>query len=207
MRTRRWPQARRRHALGTWLGIGSLTLALVCAHFWPESSPQAQAQELPAIACSGVATSSQTEGPFFKPGSPERASLVDPDSSGTKLVVSGYVLTRNCQPIPGVRLDFWQADGSGRYDNSGFRLRGQQVTDESGRYQLETVVPGEYPGRTPHIHVKVQAPNQPILTTQLYFPGQARNTRDGIFDPSLLLSIQDGGDPVLARFDFVLDQA
>ncbi len=45
-----------------------------------------------------------------------------------------------------------------------------------GRYTLETIVPGEYPGRTQHIHVKVQAPNGPILTTQIYFPGVAGAT-------------------------------
>jgi len=63
--------------------------------------------------------------------------------------------------------------------NTGYRLRGHQFTDEAGRYALETVVPGLYPGRTRHLHVKVQAPNQPVLTTQLYFPGQPSNATDG----------------------------
>ncbi len=52
-------------------------------------------------------------------------------------------------------------------------------------------MPGEYPGRTVHIHVKVQAPNQAILTTQVFFPNVADNSRDGIFDKSLLVSPLD----------------
>ena len=65
------------------------------------------------------------------------------------------------------------------------------TTDAQGRYRLETVVPGLYPGRTRHIHVKVQAPNGPVLTTQLYFAGEARNAGDGIFRQELLM--QDHG--------------
>ena len=65
-----------------------------------------------------------------------------------------------------------------------FRLppAGHQFTDASGAYRLETIVPGHAPG-TPAIHLKVQAPNRPALTTQLYFPGEAGNARDGIYDP------------------------
>ena len=59
-----------------------------------------------------------------------------------------------------------------------------------GNYTLETVVPGLYPGRTRHIHVKVQAPNGPVLTTQLYFPNEPRNATDGIFDATLVLPIE-----------------
>src|SRR2546423_7283718 len=72
-----------------------------------------------------------------------------------------------------------------------YRLRGHQYTDEAGRFYLETVMPGEYPGRTVHIHVKVQAPNQSILTTQVFFPNVADNARDGIFDKSLVVSPLD----------------
>jgi protocatechuate 3,4-dioxygenase beta subunit len=91
-------------------------------------------------------------------------------------------------PLAGVLLDFWQADDAGQYDNAGFRLRGHQYTDRDGRFALTTVVPGIYPGRTRHVHVKAQAPNQPALTTQLYFPGEPRNSRDSLYTPALLLS-------------------
>jgi protocatechuate 3,4-dioxygenase beta subunit len=58
------------------------------------------------------------------------------------------VLTPDCRPLAGARVDFWQADGNGVYDNDGYRLRGYQVTDGRGRYRLETVVPGRYEPRT-----------------------------------------------------------
>src|SRR6266516_7327631 len=142
-----------------------------------------------APTCNGVATPSQTEGPFYKPNSPERTSLREPGISGTLLTVTGYVLSTRCQPIAHALLDFWQADSNVNYDNVGFRLRGHQYTDKQGRYSLDTIVPGEYPGRTRHIHVKVQAPGGPILTTQLFFPDVAYNTQDGIYNPSLLVQL------------------
>ena len=106
---------------------------------------------------------------------------------GTRLTITGRVLTTGGQPIPRAVLDFWQCDAGGVYDNSGYRLRGHQLADARGRWGLETVVPGLYTGRTRHIHVKVQAPGGDVLTTQLYFPGVAGNRSDGIFDPALLL--------------------
>jgi len=153
------------------------------------------------------ATPQQTEGPYFTPSSPERTSLLEPDMAGTKIVVSGSVLARTCQPVAGALIDVWQADDRGEYDNVGYQLRGHQFTDEQGRYVLETVIPGLYPGRTRHFHLKVQAPNRPILTTQLYFPDEPANRRDGIYRPELLLDVQDGADGKLGRFDFVLDLA
>ena len=130
--------------------------------------------------------------------------MLEPGIPGTKLTLTGYVLTADCQPIPGARVDFWQADGTGAYDNTGYKLRGYQLTDDQGRYSLETVIPGLYPGRTRHIHVKVQAPNGPVLTTQLYFAGEASNRTDSIFDPQMVLNLQDDKDGKTAQFNFVL---
>ncbi len=171
----------------------------------PLATTGAQASVLTnAPTCNGVATPSQTEGPFFKPNSPERTSLREAGLSGTPLTVTGYVLSTACQPIAHALLDFWQADNNGNYDNAGFRLRGHQYTDIQGRYSLDTIVPGEYPGRTRHIHVKVEAPGGPILTTQLYFPGEARNDSDGIFSPELLMHVQQTTNGELATFNFII---
>ncbi len=158
----------------------------------------------PISRCSSTPTPSQTEGPYYKPGSPERTSLRETGLSGTPLVITGYVLSTTCQPIAHALLDFWQADSNGNYDNTGFRLRGHQYTDSRGRFSLETIVPGEYPGRTRHIHVKVQAPNRPVLTTQLYFPGESHNDSDGIFSPDLLMQVQNTASGQLATFNFIL---
>ncbi len=124
---------------------------------------------------------------------------------GVKLTLDGYVLDAQCRPVPGARVDFWQADSEGQYDNQGYTLRGYQVTDAEGRYRVETVVPGLYPGRTRHIHVKVTPPNGPTLTTQLYFPDEAANTADRIFDPGLILNLEQAADGEVGQFNFVLE--
>ena len=149
-------------------------------------------------------TPAQTEGPYFKSSSPQRTSLVEAGMAGTLLTVSGRVLTTSCQPINAAKLDFWQADNAGNYDNVGYTLRGHQFTATDGTFTLRTIVPGLYPGRTRHIHVKVQSPNGPVLTTQLYFPGEARNATDGIFSSALLMNIQAAADGRAGTFDFVL---
>ncbi|GAA4681432.1 dioxygenase [Streptomyces chumphonensis] len=150
-------------------------------------------------------TPPQMEGPYFKPNSPRRTSLVDAGTPGTRLTVTGYVFGLACRPVSGALLDFWQADNNGGYDNVGFRFRGHQFSDAQGRFSLTTIVPGLYPGRTRHIHVKVQAPGRPILTTQLYFPGEPRNNTDSLYDPRLLMAVRSVGGGREADFDFVLN--
>ena len=171
---------------------------------------QAQQSLLPATAqCSDgdEPTPRQTEGPFFTPDSPERTSLIEEGMPGERVALAGFVLDRRCQPVADALLDLWHCDAAGVYDNDGYRLRGHQFSDAQGRFVFETIVPGRYPGRTRHYHIKVQAPGQQVLTTQLYFPGEPGNERDRIFDPTLLLDIPLGRSPNLARYDFVLDLA
>jgi protocatechuate 3,4-dioxygenase beta subunit len=149
----------------------------------------------------GALTEAQTEGPFFKTNTPLRASLVEAGSKAPRLVVTGQVLSAQCKPVPNALLDFWHADEDGEYDNRGFRYRGHQFADAQGRYRLATIVPAEYPGRTRHIHVKVQAPGGRILTTQLYFPGDPGNTRDGLYRRDLEMRLAKSA----GIFDFVVD--
>lgn len=149
-------------------------------------------------------TIAQAAGPFYSPNTPERSSFWDDRTNGTKLVVTGRVLQTNCEPMAGAVLDFWHADEQGDYDNATYRFRGHQFTDAQGNYRLETIMPGLYPGRTRHIHVKVQGPNTAVLTTQLYFPDEPSNDDDGIFIPSLLVDIHQGANGQEATFDFVL---
>ena len=150
-------------------------------------------------------TPAETEGPFFKPRSPERSSLLEPGLKGTRLDLSGRVYGRNCTPLAAALLDFWHADDRGVYDNAGFRLRGHQYTDAQGRYRLSTILPGVYTGRTRHIHVRVQPSGGRLLTTQLYFPGEPRNKRDGLFRAELLVSLDAKQTPRQGRFHFLLD--
>ena len=168
----------------------------------------AQARPLsPTPSCPGAAspTGRQTEGPYFKPDSPLRTSLLEPGLAGTRIVVTGLVLSTACEPVAKALIDVWHADDRGDYDTGGYRLRGHQFTDDQGRYRVETIVPGIYVGRTRHFHVKVQAPNRPVLTTQLYFPGEAVNARDPIFSRDLVMRVSDAASGKTGTFDFVLD--
>lgn len=158
----------------------------------------------PAIACDGQPTPAQMEGPYYTPNPPQRASLIEEGVVGDPIMLTGYVLDTACRPIAGAVVDFWQADGAGVYDNDGYRLRGYTLTDDAGRYTMETVVPGEYPGRTPHIHVKVQRPGGAVLTSQIYFPDEAANARDGIFNPALILDLQETANGLTGVMNFIV---
>ena len=61
----------------------------------------------PECADDDDVTPAQTEGPYFTRNSPERTTLLEAGIAGTKLVVSGYVLTTRCQLVARALLDFW----------------------------------------------------------------------------------------------------
>ena len=222
--------SRRKVLLGG-LGVAAAAVLAACARDSDDDPTSAAAQPSPSTsATTGVATTAtttpaaaattlaptpecrddddvtpaQTEGPYFKANSPERTDIRG-GTTGTRLVLTGTVVTTACKPVNRALVDFWQTDGAGNYDNSGFGFRGHQFTDAQGRYQLDTVVPGLYPGRTRHIHVKVQAPGGRVLTTQLYFPGEARNASDGIYRKECEISVRDGADRRDGTFTFVLN--
>ena len=178
-------------------------LVLLAAVLVLAAAPTASA-EASTPRCDGFPqTPGQIGGVHFR-ASPLRHNVVYPALAGTRLTLEGVVLTTKCEPVRHARLDFWQADSHGHYDDSGFGLRSHQFTDAQGRYRLETIVPGPYPGRTPHVHVKVRAPGQPTLTTELYFPGASYNSRDPYFDRRLLVRLGEVKKTFVARFDFVL---
>jgi protocatechuate 3,4-dioxygenase beta subunit len=194
--------ALRRQFLRTWAALPlALASSGVALPAWAQVAPT------PECGDDDDPTPRQMEGPFFKPRTPQRISLLEPGINGTRLVLTGFVLSTACRPVAGALLDFWQADDHGDYDNQGYRLRGHQFSDGNGRYRLETIVPGLYPGRTRHIHVKVQAPNRPVLTTQVYFPGETQNEDDFLFRPDLLMRVRNTGGVREGRFDFVLNIA
>lgn len=159
----------------------------------------------PACTDRDEPTLRQGPGPFYKPRSPERDDLRESGSKGVPFELAGLVLTRSCRPVSRALVDLWHADEAGDYDSDGFRYRGHVFTDAAGRYRFRTIVPASYPGRTRHFHVKVQAPNKPVLTTQLYFPGEAANARDFLFDRRLLMRLASAGAGRAGRFDFIAD--
>src|SRR5258707_3229326 len=151
------------------------------------------------------ATLPSVTGPYFKPNSPERGDFIDAKSDAHLITLEGRVLSRSCQPVAHVLLDLWHADQDGLYDEDGFRYRGHAYSDTQGRYRFHTIEPAVYPGRTRHFHFKVQAPGKPVLTTQLFFPGEPRNQIDRLFRPQLLMNISDTPKLMSAQFDFVVD--
>jgi protocatechuate 3,4-dioxygenase beta subunit len=168
----------------------------------PFAGRVAALEPTPGCGPQAAATPSQTEGPYFLPGTPERASLLEADSPPERLTLDGIVVLRGCRPAAGALLEFWHCDEQGVYDNSGFRYRGHQYADRDGRFRLLTIFPAIYPGRARHVHVKVQAPRGPVLTTQLYFPGDAR---DGLWRRELVVAMARAGTARQAAFRFVVD--
>jgi protocatechuate 3,4-dioxygenase beta subunit len=105
-------------------------------------------------------TRADMEGPFYKPGAPRR------EATGKGLAVAGAVKTAgSCAPLPGSRVEWWQANPRSEYDDA---HRGSLISGDGGRYQFETDFPPPYSGRPSHIHFKAFAPGHRALTTQLY---------------------------------------
>jgi protocatechuate 3,4-dioxygenase beta subunit len=79
------------------------------------------------------------------------------------------------------------------------------VGARDGAFRFRTILPELYSGRTRHYHVKVQSPASRLLTTQLYFPNEPADLRDGLFQRELLMRVADTGDGLGGQFDFVLN--
>ncbi|MDQ3164000.1 MAG: intradiol ring-cleavage dioxygenase [Actinomycetota bacterium] len=200
------PELTRRRLLELGLALPPLAALAGTGRLLDDAEAAGPLAPTPTIVDDDEPTPELTEGPYFTPNSPRRRALASAGAAGTRLTLAGRVLTTAGKPVPRALIDFWQGDARGTYDNSGYRFRGHQLADAKGRYSLFSVVPGLYPGRTRHIHVKVQAPGEPILTTQLFFPGVPGNASDGIFDADCVVRgwrLVKGRR--LGRFDFVLD--
>jgi protocatechuate 3,4-dioxygenase beta subunit len=109
-------------------------------------------------------------GPFYKSKAPATTELRRPGDPGLPLAVSGRVLSVHGDPVPGAKVEVWQADDHGLYDIDGYRFRTAIAPPASGVYAFESVMPGHYPARVArHVHYFVTAPGFKPLTTQLYF--------------------------------------
>lgn len=207
----------RRDLLG--YGFGSLLFSAcgarhAAAHPLLEPTPQLLDDDdgplppVPGTAGSCEATADNIEGPFYKPGAPHRAELAKPEDPGERLVISGVVASTDCVGLANVALDVWHADARGAYDNDGWGMRGQLVTDADGRFEIRSILPGRYLNgrrfRPMHVHVKLRAEGRRALTTQLYFAGDEYIAGDAFVVPSLIMPHERIGDTRRARFRFVL---
>ena len=146
---------------------------------------------LPPVDCTSGSTPAGSQGDDYLPNSPETTNLYPQGSSARKLILAGTVVNMDCFPIPHAHLDFWQANEAG---NS---FRGQQYTDNKGRYYLETVYPGiSSKEGIQIIHVKVDYPGGETLTTQLRFP---ESPGDG-----LTIQISESDGDYHGIFNFIL---
>ena len=177
-------------------------------------------QEMPAP------TPRLTDGPFYPPAfapNPTTSLIIGAlQPQARPLRLAGRVVDRSGRPIGGTRIEIWQCDASRRYHHpadgsaagrdAGFLGYGWQATAADGEYAFSTIRPVAYPGRTPHIHVKVIVGGRTALSSQIFMPDETdANARDFLWrslgangQPLALATLQRAGGGGVARFDIVL---
>ena len=127
-----------------------------------------------ALAASGCVLQREvTEGPYYLDLDLVRRNIKG-NRKGTPLTLRFVVVdATTCKPVPGAKVEIWHADAAGVYSgvagNSGNFLRGIQTADSAGRVRFESIFPGWYRGRTPHIHMKVFVSGDEVHTGQVFF--------------------------------------
>ena len=171
-----------------WLRLGAASAACIA---------------LPALA--QRALPAMTEGPFYPPRR-WRGTQADWDADLTRVRLAGETLVAQGEhlalevrvvdvagrAIDRVEFEIWQCDVRSMYRHPsvhdegdridpGFQGFGAALTDAAGQVRFRTIKPWPYPGRTPHIHVKLRHPAFKELTSQLFVSGHPGNARDGIW--------------------------
>jgi catechol 1,2-dioxygenase len=176
-------------------------------------------------------------GPFYVPGSPERAfgeSMVEYADGGEPAVLVGRVLAPDGSPIAGSQLDVWQNAATGFYavqqpdEQPATNLRGRYTTDAEGRFRIRTVRPVPYPipddgpvgrlltetgrhqWRAAHVHLIVSAAGFEPVVTHVFDRASAYLDSDTVFGvkDSLIRDFVPGADGVLVcEHDVVLRNA
>jgi len=156
-----------------------------------------------------------TEGPFYPDNLPldtDNDLLIINDAAkpglGTVAYLTGRVLDVKGNPIKNATVEIWQCDANGVYNHSrdsgrrpekqdkNFQGFGRTLTTVDGAYNFRTIRPVRYPGRTPHIHVKVWRGGKDVLTSQILVAEEKEaNARDG-----LARRLGDKADLVTAAF-------
>ena len=151
-------------------------------------------------AAAAVLTPRTAEGPYY-PTPDMRTPDTDndlvrimglvEDAGGEVITLRGTITDSDGAPLAGHRIEIWQCDWNGNYMHprdsrsvnfdQAFQGFGHDMTDAAGNYVFRTIKPTIYPGRTPHIHVKVFDGDRELLTTQFYIRDDPNNARDGLF--------------------------
>ncbi len=147
-----------------------------------------------------ILTPRAAEGPFY-PLKSMRMQDTDNDlvkvsskveqAGGEVVHLTGQLKSKQGKVLVGHCIEIWQCDVNGKYlhtgddrnleYDSGFQGFGHDITDADGNYRFRTIKPSIYPGRTPHIHVKVFKGERELLTTQFYIADDMNNTRDSLY--------------------------
>lgn len=157
------------------------------------------------------------------PGRHERAR-------GRLLYVAGRLVDVSGEPIPGARVEIWQANAEGRYNHPSdgnpapldpnFAGYGVARTGADGEFCFRTVFPSGYPvvpgwHRAPHIHFLITG-RRDRHVTQMWFPDHPLNGQDrllmnlGPAERARLIARLEAPSPDMepgsraARFDIVL---
>jgi protocatechuate 3,4-dioxygenase beta subunit len=206
------------------LGAVAVVLLAGVASFVGQSADFATPALSAAEKANCGATAQVTEGPYYVSGT---AALADGNLNatnlpGTPITVSGHVYEGldASKPIAKASIEIWHTDSAGAYHPNGngpvtnyaateVALRGFVTTDAQGAYKFNTIYPGEYTGRTRHIHIKITAEGKSPLTTQLIIPslsGDKITFDDDSISQGLptchLLKFDSAAKPESASFDF-----
>jgi len=152
----------RRELLEKCVAMGAVTLATSTSLSSVAAAWDAAARRTPTPFCE--------LGPFYKRDAPHIAVLRGANDAGMPLSVLGTIYSESGEVLPNSKLEVWQTDHFGHYDNEGYRFRSTLQPDAKGSYGFESVLPGHYPTRVcQHVHYLISAPGHKTLTTQLYF--------------------------------------
>ena len=152
-------------------------------------------------------TEDNAEGPYYIENAltKERLGVY---MEGQRLIVSGQILDRNCDPVPNAIVDLWQTDAHGDYYFDDYTLRGKIYADENGKYAIDTIFPGKYQEdgifRPAHLHLKIfsSEDNRESLTSQLYFAGD--KDHDWLVKQPLIMDYKEINNIKYSEFDFVI---
>ncbi len=217
-------------------------------------SQSAMAQEASGTGSPAAATQAQgscvlfpqaVEGPYYFDPHLVRADITQGKEGHPVRLILKAIEHGSCKPLAGARVDVWHCDAGGIYSGYASQgddrstsakgetyLRGTQMTDADGKVEFKTIFPGWYPGRTPHIHVKVFLDEKTLVTSQIYFPddlskriyqaeppyntrpvADTTNARDFIFQRGekegggIVLAVEEGeGAPMQASLVMAVDR-
>ena len=187
----------------------SIAVACLCWPLWVSAAPIVEPLTVPG--CKLTPTVSGADGSY--PGKEKivasnrlampagKAAYAD----GQRLVFTGRVLDQRCIPVEGAKVQLWQTNAKGKYQwlskgdliapEAAFAGSGTAMTNNMGEFSFDTIFPGPYGKRAPHMHIRVEHRDLVPLTTEVFF----RNDRRNMGDPKLQMMAYKLRDRLMAN--------